>query len=74
MFEGDNSNQKNRLKNSQYLSIVIDETTDATAQLRIFIRGIFSNFAIFEDFLCLIPMNSTTAGKIFIKNFCNQWL
>ena len=50
-------NQQNQLNNLEYLSIAIDEITYTThiAQLRIFIRGIFSNFGMFEDFLLLIP-------------------
>ena len=42
----------------------MDESTDAkdTAQLAIFIRGINSDFSIFEEFLEIVPLKGTTTG------------
>lgn len=54
-------------KSKQFLncSIAIDESTDITntAQLTIFIRGVFDNFEITEELLDLIHMTDTTTGS-----------
>ena len=44
----------------------MDESTDATdtSQLGIFIRGVFTNFDIFEYYIGLVPMQSTTGEDI----------
>lgn len=52
-------------KNFLNFSIAIDESTDITntAQLAIFIRGVFDNFDVTEELLDLIPMTDTTTGS-----------
>jgi len=42
----------------------VDESTDITntAQLAIFILGVFDNFDVTEELLDLIPMADTTTG------------
>ena len=63
------SNVKQQLheksKNFLNFSIAIDESTDITntAQLGIFIRGVFDNFDVTEELLDLIPMTDTTTGS-----------
>jgi len=56
-------------KSKQFLnfSITVDESTDITntAQLAIFIRGVFDNFEVTEELLDLIPMTDTTTGVIY---------
>ena len=61
--------QQDCLKNLRYFSIAIDESTDTTdtAQLAVFVRGVSSNFDIFEDFLELIPMKGTTTGADILQ-------
>ncbi|XP_076811749.1 general transcription factor II-I repeat domain-containing protein 2A-like [Clavelina lepadiformis] len=61
--------QQDCLKNLQYFSIAIDESTDTTdtAQLAVFVRGVSSNFDIFEDFVELVPMKGTTTGADILK-------
>ena len=61
--------QQDCSKNLQYFSIAIDESTDTTdtAQLAVFVRGVSSNFDIFEDFLKLIPTKGTTTGADILK-------
>ncbi|CAK8696815.1 unnamed protein product [Clavelina lepadiformis] len=61
--------QHDCLKNLQYFSIAIDESTDTmdTAQLTEFVRGVSSNFDIFEDFVDLVPMKGTTTGVDILK-------
>ena len=61
--------QQDCLKNLQYFSIAIDESTDTTdtAQLAAFVRGVSSNFDIFEDFVELVPMKGTTTGADILK-------
>ncbi|XP_076812907.1 general transcription factor II-I repeat domain-containing protein 2-like [Clavelina lepadiformis] len=61
--------QHDCLKNLQYFSIAIDESTDTTdtAQLTEFVRGVSSNFDIFEDFVELVPMKGTTTGADILK-------
>ena len=53
----------------QYFSIATDESTDSTntAQLAVFVRGVISNFDIFEDFVELVPMKGTTTGVDILK-------
>ena len=53
-----------KCKEYEYFSVAVDESTDAkdNAQLAIFIRGINSDFAVFEEFLELVPLKSTTTG------------
>ena len=53
----------------QYFSIAIDESTDTTdtAQLATFVRGVSSNFDVFEDFVELVPMKGTTTGADILK-------
>ncbi|KAE9521488.1 hypothetical protein AGLY_018087 [Aphis glycines] len=63
------SNVKQQLheKSKNFLNffIAIDESTDITntAQLAIFIRGVFDNFDVTEELLDLIPMTDTTTGS-----------
>ena len=61
--------QQDCLKNLKYFSIAIDESTDTTdtAQLAAFVRGVSSNFDIFEDFVELVPMKGTTTGADVLK-------
>ena len=61
--------QQDCLKNLQYFSIAIDESTDTTdtAQLAVFVRGVSSNFDIFEDFLEVISTKGTTTGAHILK-------
>ncbi|XP_076810261.1 general transcription factor II-I repeat domain-containing protein 2A-like [Clavelina lepadiformis] len=61
--------QQDCLKNLQYFSIAIDESTDTTdtAQLAVFVRGVSSNFDIFEDFVELVPMKGTATGADILK-------
>ena len=57
--------QQDCLNNLQYFSIAIDESTDTTdtPQLAVFVRGVSSNFDVFEDFpKLIIPMKGTTTG------------
>ena len=52
-----------------YFSVAFDESTDLkdTAQLAVFIRGVLPNLDIVEQFLQLVAIKDTTAGKdIFI--------
>lgn len=58
--------QQDCLKNMQYFSIAVDESTDTmdAAQLAVFTRGVSS---IFEDFVELVPMKSTTTGVDILK-------
>ena len=42
------------------------DTTDI-AHFRIFITGGFTNFDILEEFLGLVPIQSTTIGKEILK-------
>ena len=37
------------------------------AKLAMFIRGVFQKFYIFENFLSLVPMQSTTTGKDILE-------
>ena len=48
----------------QYFSLALDESCDIsdTAQLSVFVRGIFKDFTIHEEFLALCPMKGTTTG------------
>ena len=64
MSEDVKTRQQDCLKNLQYFSIAIDESTDTTdtAQLAVFVRGVTSNFDIFEDFVELVPIKGTTTG------------
>ena len=47
----------------------LDEGTDTTnvAHLRTFIRNVFTNFDILEQFLELVKMQSTAIGKDILK-------
>ena len=69
MSEGVKTRQQDCLKNLQYFSIAIDESTDTTdtAQLAAFVRGVGSNFDIFEDFVELVPIKGTTTGADILK-------
>ena len=58
--------QINQLNSLEYLSICLDESTD-TAQLGILIRGVFTNFDIFENYLGLVSMQITTTGEDILK-------
>ena len=61
--------QKNQVNKLEYFSICLDETTDVTdtAQLGIFIRGVSTNFDIFEEFLGLVPLYNTTTGEDILQ-------
>ena len=58
-----------KIKNLEYISLCLDESTDTTdtAQLSVFIRGVTSNFDIFEEFLGLFPMKNTTTGNDILE-------
>lgn len=49
----------------EHFSLQFDESTDITdtAQLAVFVRMVFSDFTIKEDFLVLIPMKERTRGE-----------
>ena len=67
LFSNVKTCQQDCLKNLEYFSIAIDKSTDTkdTAQLAAFVRGVSSNFDIFEDFVELVPMKSTQQAQIF---------
>ena len=69
MSEDVKTRQQDCLKNLQYFSIVIDESTDTTdtAQLAVFVHGISSNFDSFEDFIKLVLMKGTTSKEDILK-------
>ena len=50
-------------------AILIDESTDTTdtAQLTTFVRGVSSNFDIFEDFVEFVVMKDTIKGADILK-------
>ena len=52
-----------------YFSIAIDESTDTSdsAQLAVFVRGVSSNFDVFEDFVELVPIKGTTTRADILK-------
>lgn len=49
----------------EYFSLQFDESTDATdtAQLSVFVRMVFTDFTVKEDFLALIPLKERTRGE-----------
>ena len=53
------------LSNCEYFSLHFDESTDVTdtAQLIVFVRMVFADFTIKEDFLALIPLKERTRGE-----------
>ena len=69
MSEDVKTRQQDCLKNLQYFLIAIDESTDTTdtVQLAAFVRGVSSNFDIFEDFVELVSMKGTTTGADILK-------
>ena len=69
MSENVKTRQTDCLKNLQYFSIAIDESTDTTdtAQLAIFVRGVSSNFDIFENLIELLSLKGTTTGADILK-------
>ena len=63
-----NSQLKNKIKRFVAFSVAIDESTEITdaAQLAIFIRGVEKILIVFEGFVEMVPMSSTTtAANIF---------
>ena len=62
MSEDVKTRQQDCLKNLQHFSIAIDKSTDTTdtAQLAVFVRGVSSNFDIFEDFVELVLMKGSS--------------
>ena len=69
MSENVKTRQTDCLKNLQYFSIAIDESTDTTdtTQLAVFVRGVSSNFDIFENLIELLPLKGTTTGADILK-------
>ncbi|KAL6463909.1 hypothetical protein MHYP_G00283000 [Metynnis hypsauchen] len=61
---------KDSVKDFEFCSLALDETTDITntSQLAIFVRGIMADFNTREDLLSLVGMHDTTKGEdIFEK-------
>lgn len=59
-----------RMAGFESFSIALDESTDLsdTAQLAIFIRGVYKEFTVTEELLALQSLKGTTAGEdIFIE-------
>jgi hypothetical protein len=56
-------------------SIALDESTDSkdTAQLTIFFRGGNEDFALFEEFVGLVPLSGTTTGAD-VCNAVTSWM
>ena len=56
---------KSRSSTLVTFSLALDESTDTkdTAQLAIFIRGVTSELLVYEEFLQLVPLHSTTTGQ-----------
>ena len=69
MSENVKTSQTDFLKSLQYVSIAIDESTDTTdtAQLAVFVRGVSSNFDIFQNLIELVPLKGTTTGADILK-------
>ena len=69
MSEDVKTRQQDCLKNLQCFSVAIDKSTDTkdTAQLATFVRGVSSNFDIFEDFVELVRIKGTTTGANILK-------
>ena len=63
------------LKNLEYYSIAIDETTDMkdTCQLAVFLRGVTPTFDIVEEFIQLLPMKDTSTGADILKSII-KWI
>ncbi|XP_023309706.1 general transcription factor II-I repeat domain-containing protein 2-like [Anoplophora glabripennis] len=61
----------NYLKDCTYFSLQFDESTDATdvAQLCIFIRMVFPDMTVKEDFLTMIPLKEHTRGVDIYDSF-----
>lgn len=61
----------NYLRDCTYFSLQFDESTDATdvAQLCIFIRMVFPDMTVKEDFLTMIPLNESTRGVDIYDSF-----
>ncbi len=61
----------------KWFSIQCDESVEAsdTAQLAVFIRMVFDDFAVKEEFLTLLPLKTTTRGVDFysaMKNYFTE--
>lgn len=56
---------KSRICDLVAFSIALDESTDVkdTAQLAVFIRGVTADLQVFEEFLQLVPLRTTTTGQ-----------
>lgn len=56
-----------KLHNSPFLTIMIDETTDVTnqEQVTVVIRRIDENFEVFEEFMGLYTVDTIDAGSLF---------
>lgn len=59
------------LQNCIYFSVQLDETTDyvGTAQLAVFVRMVFADASIKEDFLTLLSLATTTKGQDIYMSF-----
>ena len=56
-----------------FYSLALDESTDQTdtAQLAIFIRGVDSNFDVFEELLSIASLKDHTTGEDMFKALKN---
>ena len=64
---------KEKLRTSVFYSLALDESTDQTdtAQLAIFIRGVYSNFDVFEELLSIASLKDRTTGEDMFKALKN---
>ena len=64
---------KEKLRTSVFYSLALDESTDQTdtAQLAIFVRGVDSNFDVFEELLSIASLKDGTTGEDMFKALKN---
>ena len=64
---------KEKLRTSVFYSLALDESTDQTdtAQLVIFVRGVDSNFDVFEELLSIASLKDRTTGEDMFKALKN---
>ncbi|KAG0716588.1 General transcription factor II-I repeat domain-containing protein 2A [Chionoecetes opilio] len=65
MSDSVNDSLKTCCSNFDVFSLALDESKDMkdTAQLAIFIRGVTAALQVYEEFLQLVPLHSTTSGQ-----------